>query len=157
MRNVVSWSAMIWGHVKCRPGQKALELYQQMQVEGVKPEPVTFMPTWLQNENLKLVTALMRILLAACLIYVSWVLVNMMTKASYYFSKCDRNSGCGCLYNCLPEVLGRLLPTYLHPLLRADEVSAELDTDIYNEGEVLISEWFCNLINGSAIRMFLQL
>jgi len=34
---------MIWGHVKCRQGQKALELYQQMQVEGVKPEPVTFM------------------------------------------------------------------------------------------------------------------
>jgi pentatricopeptide repeat protein len=43
MCNVVSWSAMIWGHVKCRQGQKALELYQQMQVEGVKPEPVTFM------------------------------------------------------------------------------------------------------------------
>ncbi len=98
----------------------------------------------------------MRIILAVCLIYVSWVLVNMMTEASYYFLKCDRNSGCQCLYNCLPEVLGRLLPTYLHPLLRADEVSAELDTAIYDEGEVLISEWFCNLINGSAIRMFLQ-
>jgi hypothetical protein len=27
MHNVVSWSAMIWGHVKCRQGQKALELY----------------------------------------------------------------------------------------------------------------------------------
>jgi hypothetical protein len=27
MHNVVSWSAMIWGHVNCRQGQKALELY----------------------------------------------------------------------------------------------------------------------------------
>ncbi len=42
MHNVVSWSAMIWGHVKCRQEQKALELYRQMQVECVKPEPVTF-------------------------------------------------------------------------------------------------------------------
>ncbi|CAK9275513.1 unnamed protein product [Sphagnum jensenii] len=41
-RNVVSWNTMIMGHVKCGQGQKALELYQQMQCEGVQPDTVTF-------------------------------------------------------------------------------------------------------------------
>ncbi len=40
--DVVSWSAIILGHVKCGHGLKALGLYQQMQQEGVKPVPVTF-------------------------------------------------------------------------------------------------------------------
>jgi pentatricopeptide repeat protein len=39
---VVSWSAMILGHVKCGEGHKALEVFQQMQQAGVKPNPVTF-------------------------------------------------------------------------------------------------------------------
>ncbi len=34
-RDVVSWTAMICGHVQCREGQKALELFQQMQQEGM--------------------------------------------------------------------------------------------------------------------------
>jgi pentatricopeptide repeat protein len=42
IRNVVAWNAMILGLVKCGQGQKALELYQQMQHEGVKPGPLTF-------------------------------------------------------------------------------------------------------------------
>jgi len=33
---------MILGHVKCRKGQKALELFRQMQQEGVQPNSVTF-------------------------------------------------------------------------------------------------------------------
>jgi pentatricopeptide repeat protein len=41
-RNVVSWTAMIQGHVKCGQGNKALELFRQMQLQGVKPNPVTF-------------------------------------------------------------------------------------------------------------------
>jgi pentatricopeptide repeat protein len=42
-RNVVSWTAMILGYVKCGQGHKALELFQQMQMEeGIKPNPVTF-------------------------------------------------------------------------------------------------------------------
>jgi len=41
-RNVVAWSSMILGHVKCGQGQQALALYQQMQLEGVQPNPVTF-------------------------------------------------------------------------------------------------------------------
>ncbi len=41
-RNVVTWTAMILGHVKCGKGQKALELFQQMQQEGVQPNSVTF-------------------------------------------------------------------------------------------------------------------
>jgi pentatricopeptide repeat protein len=40
--NVVSWTAMILGHVKCGQGQKALDLFQQMQHENVEPNPVTF-------------------------------------------------------------------------------------------------------------------
>jgi pentatricopeptide repeat protein len=41
-RNVVAWSAMILGHVKCGQGHKALALYRQMQQEGVEPDPITF-------------------------------------------------------------------------------------------------------------------
>ncbi len=41
-RDVVSWTAMICGHVQCREGQKALELFQQMQQEGMRPNSVTF-------------------------------------------------------------------------------------------------------------------
>jgi pentatricopeptide repeat protein len=33
---------MIFGHVKCGEGQKALDLLQQIQQEGVWPNPVTF-------------------------------------------------------------------------------------------------------------------
>ncbi|KAH8964129.1 hypothetical protein BDL97_04G048000 [Sphagnum fallax] len=40
-RNVVCWNALLLGHVKCGQGQKALELFQQMQEEGLKPDPVT--------------------------------------------------------------------------------------------------------------------
>jgi pentatricopeptide repeat protein len=40
-RNVVYWNALLLGHVKCGQGQKALELFQQMQEEGLKPDPVT--------------------------------------------------------------------------------------------------------------------
>ncbi len=39
---VVAWSTMICGHVKCRQGKKALELFRQMQQEGVWPNSVTF-------------------------------------------------------------------------------------------------------------------
>ncbi len=41
-RNVVTWNAMTFGHVKCGQGQKALELFQQMQQEDIWPDPVTF-------------------------------------------------------------------------------------------------------------------
>ncbi|KAH8954826.1 hypothetical protein BDL97_08G101800 [Sphagnum fallax] len=41
-RDVVTWNAMILGHVKCGQGQKALELFQQMQQEGMQPDSVTF-------------------------------------------------------------------------------------------------------------------
>jgi pentatricopeptide repeat protein len=40
--NVVSWNIIISGHVKCGQGEKALELFQQMQWEGLLPDPVTF-------------------------------------------------------------------------------------------------------------------
>jgi pentatricopeptide repeat protein len=33
-RDVVTWTSMILGHVQCGQGQKALELFRQMQQEG---------------------------------------------------------------------------------------------------------------------------
>jgi pentatricopeptide repeat protein len=41
-RNIVAWTSMILGHVKCGEGQKALALSHQMQQEGVRPDPVNF-------------------------------------------------------------------------------------------------------------------
>ncbi len=41
-RDVVTWTTMILGHVQCRQGQKALELFRQMQQEGVQPNSITF-------------------------------------------------------------------------------------------------------------------
>ncbi|KAH9542357.1 hypothetical protein CY35_13G001100 [Sphagnum magellanicum] len=40
-RDVVSWNVMIFGHVKYGQGQKARELFRQMQEEGVQPTPST--------------------------------------------------------------------------------------------------------------------
>ncbi|CAK9870038.1 unnamed protein product [Sphagnum jensenii] len=40
--NVVSWDVMILAHMNCGQGQEALELFRQMQQEGVQPNPVTF-------------------------------------------------------------------------------------------------------------------
>ncbi|CAN5953551.1 unnamed protein product [Sphagnum jensenii] len=41
-RNVVTCNAMVLGHVKCGQGQKALELFQQLQQEGVQPDSLSF-------------------------------------------------------------------------------------------------------------------
>jgi len=46
-----------------------------------------------------------------------------MIEPSCWFQKCNRNSGHRCLYNGLPDILGGLLFSYLHPPLWADEVS----------------------------------
>jgi pentatricopeptide repeat protein len=43
MRDVVSWNAMTLAHGKCGQGWKALELFKQMQQEGVPPDSVTFL------------------------------------------------------------------------------------------------------------------
>jgi len=40
-RNVVTWTAMILGHVQCGQGQNALGLFQEMKQEGVDPNCVT--------------------------------------------------------------------------------------------------------------------
>jgi pentatricopeptide repeat protein len=42
IHNVVCWSAMIVGYVRCGQGQKALELSQQMHQDGVEPDSMTF-------------------------------------------------------------------------------------------------------------------
>ncbi len=41
-RDRVTWTVMILRHVQCGQGQKALELFQQMQQEGVQPDSLTF-------------------------------------------------------------------------------------------------------------------
>ncbi|KAJ7542974.1 hypothetical protein O6H91_09G020300 [Diphasiastrum complanatum] len=40
-RNVYSWNAIIGGYVKCREYNKAMELFKQMQHEGMEPDIVT--------------------------------------------------------------------------------------------------------------------
>jgi pentatricopeptide repeat protein len=42
-QGVVTWNTMILGHVKCRQGQKALELFWQMQQGGVLPNSGTYL------------------------------------------------------------------------------------------------------------------
>ncbi len=41
-QDVNTWTAMILGHVKCSHGQKTLEMFQQMQQEGVRSNFVIF-------------------------------------------------------------------------------------------------------------------
>jgi len=43
MRDVVPWNAMTLAHGKCNQGWKALELFKQMQQEGVPLDSVTFL------------------------------------------------------------------------------------------------------------------
>jgi pentatricopeptide repeat protein len=40
--DVVLWNAMILGQVKCGQVQNACQLYQQMQFEGLEPDPITY-------------------------------------------------------------------------------------------------------------------
>ncbi len=72
-------------------------------------------------------------------------------KSSLCFQKCDRNSGCRLLYNGLPEILGRFLYTYLHPLLGAGELSGEswqAVTAIHDEGDGLTLLWLTLIKSG---------
>jgi pentatricopeptide repeat protein len=41
-QDVVNWNTMMVGHVKCGQRQKALELFEQMQQEGLLPNSVAF-------------------------------------------------------------------------------------------------------------------
>eukprot|EP00250_Pteridium_aquilinum_P015120 c22392_g2_i1 orf=2-871(-) len=43
VRNVVSWNALIAGYTKSGYGEEALECFDQMQLEGVSPDAVTFL------------------------------------------------------------------------------------------------------------------
>jgi len=44
---------MILRHVKCGEGQKALELFQQVQFEEVQPEPMTFVHVPVKGHGMK--------------------------------------------------------------------------------------------------------
>jgi hypothetical protein len=78
-----------------------------------------------------------------------WILSsgNSMSKFSHCFQNHDSNSGHRFLYNCLLEIMGKLLypylhpHLYLHPLLGVDKVSVEswqLVSTIHDEGDGLI-------------------
>eukprot|EP00249_Psilotum_nudum_P000276 c1118_g1_i1 orf=1-219(+) len=41
-RNVISWNAMMTAYTQYGQGNKALQLFQQMELEGVVPNRVTF-------------------------------------------------------------------------------------------------------------------
>ncbi|CAM6092823.1 unnamed protein product [Calypogeia fissa] len=43
LRDVVAWTSMILGYVRCGQGLEALDLYRQMQAEGIEPDIVTFL------------------------------------------------------------------------------------------------------------------
>jgi pentatricopeptide repeat protein len=42
VRSVISWNTMINGYAECGPYMEAMEIFSQMQHEGVKPDAVTF-------------------------------------------------------------------------------------------------------------------
>lgn len=41
-RDVMSWTSIIWGLAMCGHGEKALELFSEMQSNGMKPDAITF-------------------------------------------------------------------------------------------------------------------
>src|SRR5438309_1930077 len=41
-KDVISWNAMIGGYAQNGDGRKALELFKQMQEQGIKPNNITF-------------------------------------------------------------------------------------------------------------------
>ncbi len=51
-QDVNTWTAMILGHVKRSQGQKTLEMFQQMQQEGVRPNFVIFVGVVNANASL---------------------------------------------------------------------------------------------------------
>eukprot|EP00250_Pteridium_aquilinum_P017876 c23816_g3_i1 orf=860-1291(+) len=42
VRNVVSWNALIAGYMKKAHGEKALHIFEKMQLDGVSPNSITF-------------------------------------------------------------------------------------------------------------------
>jgi hypothetical protein len=110
----------------------------------IRPQPLTSMQAsleWNEVYPYKLVAAWMMILLTFLISCISWVLAKIMTKSSHCFQECNRNSGHRCLYNDFPTSLGWILYFYLHPLLGADEVSAQswqLITAIHDETDGLM-------------------
>jgi hypothetical protein len=64
------------------------------------------------------------------------------------------------LHSCWPEILGKLLYTYLHPPTGADEVTGEscqLVTDIHDESNGLILCEFTNRVITAFILVMLAL
>lgn len=86
-RDVVAWTAMIVGHAQHGEGDKALELFEQMQSEGIKPNHITFVGV-----------------LSACshvgLINEGWQYFEFMNRDHSIVPTVDH-------YACMVDILGR--------------------------------------------------
>ncbi len=79
-----------------------------------------------------------------CYVYwVYWVLLaNTRIESSHCFQKCNKNTGCRILYNCLLKILRRRLHFHLHQLFTVDEFFSgkylQLLTTKGDDGDCLI-------------------
>ncbi|CAM6030470.1 unnamed protein product [Sphagnum balticum] len=87
LRDVVSWSTMILAYAQHGHGQEALQLFEQMQQEGVKPDLITFMGV-----------------LSAC------SNVGLVDEGQRYFQSMSRDHALTPTvehYGCMVDILGR--------------------------------------------------
>ncbi|CAK9856717.1 unnamed protein product, partial [Sphagnum jensenii] len=87
LRDVVSWSTMILAYAQHGHGQEALQLFEQMQEEGVKPDLITFMGV-----------------LSAC------SNVGLVDEGQRYFQSMSRDHALTPTvehYGCMVDILGR--------------------------------------------------
>ncbi|KAH9301841.1 hypothetical protein KI387_013424 [Taxus chinensis] len=86
-RDLVSWNAIIAGYAQHGNGRKALQIFQQMQRTGIRPDHITFVGV-----------------LSAC------SKVGLVEKGRYYFGTMSQEHGIiPCLehYTCMVDLLGR--------------------------------------------------
>lgn len=86
-RDVAAWNAVIAAHADCGHAEKALQLVQQMELDGVEPDEITFV-----------------ILLSAC------SHAGLMEAGSHYFMSMSEDHGVTPLvehYGCMVDLLGR--------------------------------------------------
>eukprot|EP01018_Ginkgo_biloba_P029573 Gb_20749 [translate_table: standard] len=86
-RNLVSWTAMISGYAQHGRGKEAIQLFEQMQPAGIKPDSVTFVGV-----------------LSAC------SHVGLVNEGRHYFDSISQNHGMTPKlehYACMVDLLGR--------------------------------------------------
>jgi pentatricopeptide repeat protein len=93
---------MILGHVQCSQGQKALELFRQMQQEGLRPSSVTFVGV------LKACASVAAIEEGRCVhqqIVQSGLQSDVVVGSSLVdmYAKCGSMNDAGCMFNKMPS------------------------------------------------------